>query len=159
MKYLAWILLIATAFAQNPSFVLPDTPSVTPEPVAKCGRWKCWDFKNVPTREVIKSKALWATTFGDFGISSSDSEFSHQGNTRIHGGNPNHPCVEAGEGLPLHPSRGQLYAHNWKENVTTFGVSFLWLKVGGPKWVMPFFLTGPAIVHGREDYRWVKNCW
>lgn len=137
---------------------LPSAPS-TVQPVTKpttCGRyhWSCWPYppRTITNREVFQSKAFWATWLGDLAISSFDAEMSKAGQSH-------HRCVEGGEGLSRHPTRRQLYLNNWQENAAVGVVTFIWLKVKGPKYVLPAFLGRPAYVHLKAGLSWYQDCW
>ncbi len=144
------VLLLIATLAYGQAF---DAPSAI-QPPKPAEHWyqKRWDYPNVPTRQVLKSKALWGTVGGDFLISSFDAEMSHEGYAH-------HRCVEGSQFLPNYASRWQLYENNLKENSAVAIVSFVWLKVKGPKPILPGFLISPAVVHIRAGMNWYDNCW
>lgn len=85
---------------------------------------------------------------GDVAISSFDAEMSHAG--LAHRG-----CRYEANG---NTSRWQLYRSNLPENAVAGVVAFIWLKVKGPKYVMPAFLARPAYVHIKAGMSWTQ-CW
>lgn len=140
-----FIVLVVAAKCQE----LPDAPSAQ---ARRTSTWKPWQYPSAPTGEVLRSKAFLLTFLGDLAITSSDVEITHAGIAH-------HRCVEVNSELPTRPSRKQLYVYNVPENAVVGIVSFIWLKVKGPKAVLPAFLAYPAISHGNADYAWVENCW
>lgn len=147
-----------TVFGNCQVFDIPDAPSAlsdrNPAEVAysqeqKCGSWKCWNYPNVPTKQVFKSKAYWAFVGTDLSASTFDASMSY----KYQGGN----CVEGGEGLGLRPSFGALMRHNLPENAAAAIVGFVWIKVKGPKWVMPLMLAAPVEEHIRAGLAW-RHC-
>jgi len=100
-------------------------------------------------REVLSNKSFWAFVGTDVLASSFDAEMSrHQGR-----------CVEGGEGLPLHPTRWQLYKHNLPENAAAIAVGFFETKAKMPRWLM---FTGdilPVEAHLRAGLKWYQQCW
>lgn len=145
MKRLIWLVLIGAAFAQ-----LPDAPA--PQPAAKCGPWACYHLQTIPTRQVFQSKAFYALIAGDFMAGAFDAEMTHEGIAH-------HVCVE-GSVHPPYPSRGDLYRAQIPEYAATAAVGFIWLKVRGPKWLMPALLTGPIYGHiFKGGLPWYEGCW
>ena len=125
---------------------LPDTPSAVQPPATKCGPWNCYQLQTIPTKDVFKSKAYWTFVGIDFAVSTFDAAMSYQ----YQGGN----CVEGGDRLGTRPSLGALMRHNLPENAATAVVGFIWIKVKGPKWVMPMMLAYPAQDHLRAGLAW-----
>lgn len=147
IRLIAVLLLCVSAFAQE----LPDAPSAIEPP--KHGKvytafHTSWDYPNVPTKEVLSGKAFWATFLGDVAMSSFDAEMSHAGLAH-------HRCAEAHG----NNSRWELYRANIPENVAVGVVSFIWLKVKGPKYVLPAFLARPGYVHIKAGLSWYQDCW
>jgi hypothetical protein len=141
--FFLFTMFVAVAHAQNP----PDAPSAAQPPIH--GKvWTAfhspWTYPNVPTKQVLSGKAFWATFLGDVAISSFDAEMSHAG--LAHSG-----CRYEANG---NKSRAELYRFNLPENAAVGVVSFIWLKVKGPKYVLPVFLARPAYVHIKAGLSW-----
>ena len=99
-------------------------------------------------REVLSTKSFWAFVGTDLLASSFDAEMSrHQGR-----------CVEGAEGLPLHPTRWQLYRHNLPENAAVILVGFLETKARMPRWLMFTGDVYPIQAHLRAGLKW-RQCW
>jgi hypothetical protein len=139
------------AVAQN----LPDAPSQALATSAqKISIWhqNWYDYYATHHRtahQVFTNKSYWAFVGTDVLASSFDAEMSH------HQGR----CVEGGEGLPIHPTRWQLYEHNLPENVAVIVAGFIETKAKMPRWLM---FTGdiyPAQAHLRAGLRWYQDCW
>ncbi len=128
---------------------LPPPPVPPVPPVATCGRfhWSCWPYNNVPTREVIKDKALWLTFGGDVALTLFDDSMTEWGLR-------NTPCEEKNI-HPPRPTTWQVYRSGLPENAAVWVGSFIWLKIKGPKWVMPMFLGYPAVVHIKDGVSWI----
>lgn len=139
---LSVLLLACVSFGQVTA--LPDAPMRQPEPATTCGsfHWACWTGPNVSTRDVFKSKSYYAFVLADFALSTADAKLSEDAIDR--------GCVEGGPGFPLRPTLGAYMRANIPETAAVAGVGFLWLKLKGPKWVLPLLLTAPAIIHGRD---------
>jgi hypothetical protein len=128
---------------------LPDAPQPS---TAKCGPWSCWNPHIRPNAEVLKNGAFLFAAVGDAAVATFDVEMTHQGLAH-------HRCVEANPGLPLHPSRGQLYRSDAMEEATVAGFGFLSTKLGLPRWITLAMLPYPAEVHIRGGMSWVGRCW
>lgn len=48
---------------------------------------------------------------------------------------------------------------NLPENAAVGVVTFIWLKVKGPKYVLPAFLARPAYVHLEATADWLHQCY
>jgi len=140
-----------TNLVSDSAVELPDAP---PVPLKKCGPWSCWDYTkhHRPLEEVVRSRPFWLTVGGDFLISSSDAEISHEGYAH-------HKCWEGADGLPHYASRSQLYRYQLPENAAVAFASAIWLMAKMPKPALPMYLVWPAIVHGRADADWFQHCW
>jgi hypothetical protein len=147
----SWIIIGVLTIGLADCQELPDAPVPQVQPAAKCGPFSCWTFINVPTKEVLRSKALWLTFGADVALTTLDAEVTHEGLAH-------HLCVEKNIDPP-YPSRWQLYRAQLPENAAVFAVSFLWLKLHGPKYIMPGFLAFPAVAHIRGAAGWLDNCW
>src|SRR5207302_224074 len=115
------------ALAQKP----PDAPSAAQPPV-KLSLWHqnwyaYYATHHLTNRQVLSSKAFWATFLGDVAISSFDAEMSHAG--LAHSG-----CRYEANG---NTSRAELYRYNVPENLAVAVVAFVWVKAKGPKYVLP----------------------
>ena len=136
--------------AQSLEIPAPEAIPQLPKPtVATCGRfhWSCWQYNNVPTRQVLKDKALWLTFGGDVALTLFDDSMTEWGLR-------NTPCEEKNI-HPPRPTTWQVYRSGLPENAAVWIGSFIWLKVKGPKWVMPMFLGYPAVVHIKDGVSWI----
>jgi len=151
LKLFAMFVLTGVMWAQGRE-PLPLPEPLPPAPAAKCGPWTCYHLQTIPTKDVFKSKAFWAINVGDWATQAFDAEMTHAGLAH-------HRCVEKNINPP-YPSRADLYKAGWKEDIAVAGVAFIWVKVKGPKWVMPLFLTGPVVGHVfKGGLPWYENCW
>ena len=135
-------LLSVLTFGQE----LPDTPQPQPKAAAKCGPWSCWSYPDVPNKEVLKSKSLWIATATDVGVTVLDNQYTLWGEK-------NTTCVEKNVSPP-YPTAWELYRVSLIENAVVFGGTYLWLKLKGPKWVIPGFLAYPVTVHIKDSVEW-----
>lgn len=140
MKILISILILSGLACAE----LPDAP----HPSARCGPFACWNSPAVSNRDIFKSKSYWAFIGTDFLAASFDAEMSH------HQGH----CVEGSAGLPLHPTRAELYRHNLPEEGAVILFGYIWIRAKGPKWVLPLVLGYPVQAHVRAGLNW-RNCW
>ena len=149
-KFLLLTLLVLflglSAVGQN----LPDAPQ--PQPVKKCGPWSCWNPTTRPTKEVFKDKTFLAVVSTDAAVIVFDNEMTHEGLAH-------HKCVEGNPNLPMHPSRGQLYASDLPEFAVVSGGAFLFTKLSLPKWLTLSLLPYPVEEHLRGGIGWAENCW
>src|SRR5271166_427440 len=127
---------------------LPNAPTPQPQAAAKCGPWSCWTYPNVPTKEVLKSKSMWWPLLADVALTSLDDEMTLHYEGR--------PCVEKDWNLPARPTRAQVYRETLPENAAVAIGTFLWLKLKGPKAVLPVFLVWPAYAHIKDSVEWVQ---
>ena len=142
-----------------------DTPSsVQPPAVKMCGPWKCWDYhaQHLSTRQVLKSGKFWGMVGGGFLGQAFDNEMTKAGLGRTYrdaNGVKQHKCVEKYVNPPF-PSRGDLYLNNWKEELATTVVAFVWVKLKGPSWVEPMMIAAPVTLHTKAGLSWTQGrCW
>ena len=132
--FLGFALLLPSGFAES-----PDAPS----------HWyqKRYEPQSVSWSTVFKDPLIYTNVGVDLGLSLTDTSLSEQ-------------CYTEGyvEGTPpARPAHSNLYRDNAIEAVAVFGVTVLYRKVKGPRWVLPLFLTAPAIIHGHGIHSGV-NC-
>jgi hypothetical protein len=128
---------------------LPSAPSFyQPAESFKCGPWSCWSYPSVPTDQVLKSKAFWFTFGADAALTTMNAEVIHAKEARGQ-------CSIYRQGLE---SRGKLYRDSLPENAAVAIIDFIWLKVRGPKAVLPAFLAYPAYLHIHSTVHWEEDC-
>jgi len=147
------LFLLAKAYGQNPSLVLPDAPSASRNPkeveASKPRRWS--DVKFRSNRETLGNRSMWAFD----GILVLSETFKAEMST--HQG----VCVEGGGGvvsLPPHPTRWQLYKANLPEEGFGIAWAFIATKVKMPRWLMFAVEVYPVQYDIRDGLAW-RNCW
>jgi hypothetical protein len=90
--------------------------------------------------KVFRDPLLYANVGADLGLALSDAYQSRLADDR--------GCVD---------TQHNLYKANIPENIAVLIVSVGWLKLHGPRWVMPMFLVASAVEHGRGIHAAI-NC-
>lgn len=83
-----------------------------------------------------------------------DAEMTHEGLAH-------HYCVEGNEALGLHPSRGQLYLYEARNEVPLMAMGFFIhkLKRKGTTLIFIGMATGAASIHITGGTEWAAGCW
>jgi len=133
---------------------LPDAPRTQPaqytQPAAKCGPWSCWNYPDVPTLEVLRSRSFLLSIGGEVGLAIGNAEVIHSKEAHGQCSILNHRGLE---------SRGRLYLGQAPIVAVVGVVDFVWGKVKGPKYIVPGFNAYPAIVHIRNMVHWEEDCY